>query len=207
MAPATAGPRPLSAEAAASRQIEVMPQPVNGLATLRLLTHPRLPSGLNAVSSAVILDRILAVDPEGALFLSRDATKHWERVPIQWTGKAVAVQAPPRELYPMNAAAQKIRLCLPVRSRLSRSCRRLLGRLRPRRPQPNRPRQRRPQRRFPLTRSPSPPPMQSRDARNALQTHQRSPSDVGQRRRQSLAPARGMKMNPGRRSSPGIRSS
>jgi hypothetical protein len=107
MAPATAGPRPLSAEAAASRQIEGMPQPVNSLATLRLLTHPRLPSGLNAVSSAVILDRILAVDPEGALFLSRDATKHWERVPIQWTGKAVSVQAPPRALYSVNAKARK----------------------------------------------------------------------------------------------------
>jgi Putative zinc-finger len=107
MAPATAGPRPLSAEAAASRQIEGMPQPVNSLATLRLISHPRLPSGLNAVSSAVILDRILAVDPEGAVFLSRDATKHWERVPIQWTGKAVSVQAPPRKLYPLNAAAQE----------------------------------------------------------------------------------------------------
>ncbi len=106
MAPVTTGPRPPSAEAAASRQIEVMPQPVNGLAALRLTSHPRLPSGLNAVSSAVMLDRILAVDPDGAVFLSRDAAKHWERVPNQWTGKAVAVQAPPRELYPMNAAAQ-----------------------------------------------------------------------------------------------------
>ncbi len=107
MAPATAGPRPLSAEAATSRQIEVMPQPVNSLATLRLPSHPRLPSGLNAVSSAVMLDRILAVDPEGAVFLSRDATKHWERVPIQWTGKAVSVQAPPRALYPVNAKVRK----------------------------------------------------------------------------------------------------
>jgi hypothetical protein len=106
MAPATAGHRPLAAEAAASRQIELLPQPVNGLAALRLTSHPRLPSGLSAISSAVMLNRILAVDPDGAVFLSSDATKHWERVPIQWTGKAVAVLAPPRELYPMNAAAQ-----------------------------------------------------------------------------------------------------
>jgi hypothetical protein len=84
-----------------------MPQPVNGLAALRLTSHPRLPSGLNAVSSAVMLDRILAVDPEGAVFLSRDATKHWERVPIQWTGRAVSVQAPPRALYPFNAKVKE----------------------------------------------------------------------------------------------------
>jgi len=107
MAPASGGPRPLAAEAATSRQMELMPQPVNGLAALRLTSHPRLPSGLNAVSSAVMLDRILAVDPDGAVFLSHDAAKHWDRVPIQWTGKAVSVQAPPREFYPMNSAAQK----------------------------------------------------------------------------------------------------
>jgi hypothetical protein len=104
MAPVSAGPRPLAAEAATSRQMELMPQPVNGPAALHLTSHPRLPSGLSAVSSAVMLDRTLAVDPEGAVFLSRDATKHWERVPMQWTGKAVSVQAPPRELYPLNAA-------------------------------------------------------------------------------------------------------
>jgi hypothetical protein len=107
MIPASAGPRPLTAEAATSSQVELMPQPLNGLAALRLSNHPRLPSGLNAVSSAVRLDRILAVDPDGAVFLSRDAAKHWERVPVQWTGKAVAVQAPPREVYPSTAAAQK----------------------------------------------------------------------------------------------------
>ncbi len=107
MAPASTGPRPLAAEAATSGQMELMPQPVNGPAALRLASHPRLPSGLNAVSSAVMLDRILAVDPEGAVFLSRDATKHWERVPVQWTGKAVSVQAPPRELYPVNAKVRR----------------------------------------------------------------------------------------------------
>jgi hypothetical protein len=107
MAPVSTGPRPLAAEAATSRQVELMPQPVNGPAALRLTSHPRLPSGLSAVSSAVMLDRTLAVDPEGTVFLSRDATKHWERVPIQWTGKAVSVQAPPRELHPLNSAAAK----------------------------------------------------------------------------------------------------
>jgi Putative zinc-finger len=107
MAPASTGPRPLAAEAATSGQMELMPQPVNGPAALRLASHPRLPSGLNAVSSAVMLDRILAVDPEGAVFLSRNAAKHWERVPVQWTGKAVSVQAPPRELYPVNAKVRR----------------------------------------------------------------------------------------------------
>jgi hypothetical protein len=106
MAPASGGPR-LASAAATPSQVELMPQPVNGLAALRLTSHPRLPSGLNAVSSAAMLDRILAVDREGAVFLSRDATKHWERVPVQWTGKAVVVQAPPRELYPLNAAVQQ----------------------------------------------------------------------------------------------------
>jgi Putative zinc-finger len=107
LTPANAGPRPLAAEAATSGQVELMPQPINGLSALRLTNHPRLPSGLNAVSSAVMLDRILAVDRDGAVFLSRDAAQHWERVPVQWTGKALAVQAPPRERYPSNAAAQK----------------------------------------------------------------------------------------------------
>jgi hypothetical protein len=107
MAPASAGPRPLAAEAATAGPVELAPQPVNGLTALRLTSHLRLPSGLNAVSSAVMLDRILAVDPDGAVFLSRDAAKHWDRVPIQWTGKAVSVQAPPREFHPLNSAAQK----------------------------------------------------------------------------------------------------
>jgi hypothetical protein len=107
MAPVSAGPRPLAAEAATARPVELAPQPVNGLAALRLTSHLRLPTGLNAVSSAVMLDRILAVDPDGAVFLSRDAAKHWDRVPMQWTGKAVSVQSPPREFHPLNSAAQK----------------------------------------------------------------------------------------------------
>jgi hypothetical protein len=107
LTPANAGPRPLTADADASRQAELMPQPVNGLTALALTSHLRLPSGMTAVSSAVMLDRILAVDPDGAVFLSRDAAQHWERVPIQWTGKALAVLAPPRQLYPSNAAVQK----------------------------------------------------------------------------------------------------
>jgi hypothetical protein len=107
MPPVNTGPRPMAAEAGAAKQAELMPQPLNGLTALHLTNHPRLPSGLNAVSCAVMLDRILAVDPDGAVFLSRDVAKHWERVPVQWTGKAVLVQAPPREPYPLTAAAQK----------------------------------------------------------------------------------------------------
>jgi hypothetical protein len=69
---------------------------------LRLTMHPRLPSGLNAVSSAIMLDRVLAVDPAGTVFLSPDAGRHWEIVPVQWTGKAVAVEAPSRALNPLK---------------------------------------------------------------------------------------------------------
>jgi hypothetical protein len=87
-------------------QMELAP-PGNGLATLQVISHPRLPSGLNPVSSAVMLDRVVAVDSAGAVFLSRDAAKHWEPVPVQWTGKAIAVQAPPRPLHPFSRAVNQ----------------------------------------------------------------------------------------------------
>jgi hypothetical protein len=78
------------------------PQPLNGIMALKLARHPRLPSGLNAVSSAAVFDRLLAVDLAGALFLSHDAGKNWELVTTQWTGKAMEVIAQPRS--PSEAA-------------------------------------------------------------------------------------------------------
>jgi hypothetical protein len=89
-----------------SGQMELMPAG-NGLATLQVISHPRLPSGLNPVSSAVMLDRVVAIDSAGSVFLSRDAAKHWEPVPVQWTGKAIAVQAPPRPLHPFSRAVNQ----------------------------------------------------------------------------------------------------
>jgi hypothetical protein len=63
---------------------------------MKLARNLRLPSGLNPVSSAAVLDRMLALDSAGALFLSLDAGKTWEVVTPQWRGKAVEVVAQPR---------------------------------------------------------------------------------------------------------------
>jgi len=99
MAATNAGPKPLAETAAQTvTQYEMMPQPVDGLAALRLTKHLKLPSGLNPVSSAAMLNRLLAVDSAGTLFLSGDAGKHWDAVPVQWTGKVKGVSAQPRTL-------------------------------------------------------------------------------------------------------------
>jgi hypothetical protein len=89
----------LAAAAVSSSLIGPAPQPLNGIAALRLTRHPKLPSGLIAVSSAVLLNRFIAVDSAGAVFLSQDAGKHWEPVSPQWSGKAVEVVAQPRVPY------------------------------------------------------------------------------------------------------------
>jgi hypothetical protein len=97
--PATnTGPKPLAAPQQTVAQYEMMPQPVDGLAALRLTKHLKLPSGLNPVSSAAMFHRLLAVDSAGTLFLSGDAGKHWDAVPVQWTGKIMGVSAQPRTL-------------------------------------------------------------------------------------------------------------
>jgi hypothetical protein len=81
------------AEAEAQPQPAAMPQTLDGLAVLRLTRRLKLPSGLNAVSSAGTPGRLLAVDPAGAVFLSVDAGKHWDPVQTQWTGKAIELHA------------------------------------------------------------------------------------------------------------------
>ena len=98
MAATNAGPKPLAAPQQTVTQYEMTPQPVDGLAALRLTKRLKLPSGLNAVSSAAMLNRLLAVDSAGTLFLSGNAGKHWDVVPVQWTGKVVGVYAQPRTL-------------------------------------------------------------------------------------------------------------
>lgn len=104
MAPATGGPQTLTVKAVSpqpelTQQAELTPQALNGLAILRLAKHLKLPSGLNSVSSAAMLDRLVAIDSSGSVFLSRDAGLHWEAVRAQWSGKAIEVQAPARTMH------------------------------------------------------------------------------------------------------------
>ncbi len=84
-----------------------MPQPMNGIAVMGLARHTRLPSGRNPVSSAAILDRLVAVDSAGSLFLSHDFGKHWEAIPVPWEGKALLVQAPPHSNTQVMATADE----------------------------------------------------------------------------------------------------
>ncbi len=85
-------------------RLELAPQPLNGFAAMHLAKRVKLPSGLTTVSSAALLNRLLAVDSAGAVFLSQDAGKHWETVNAQWSGRAIQVQAPPQGLYRPKAA-------------------------------------------------------------------------------------------------------
>ncbi len=94
---AGAGISPLSAPS--SPTAELAPQPMNGLAVMRLARRVKLPSGLNTVSSAALLNRLVAIDSAGGVFHSQDGGKHWEAVPPHWTGKAVEVQAPAHALF------------------------------------------------------------------------------------------------------------
>jgi hypothetical protein len=103
--PASGAPEPVTLQAETS-SVQLAPQPLNGLAVMQLARHAKLPSGLNTVSSAAMLNRMLAVDSAGALFLSHDAGKHWEAVRPQWSGKAIAVQAPPQNSYQLTPAAR-----------------------------------------------------------------------------------------------------
>jgi len=102
--PVSDGPEPLTLQVEPS-SVQLAPQPLNGLAVMQVARHAKLPSGLNTVSSAAMLNTLLAVDSAGALFFSQDAGKHWEAVRPQWRGKAIAVQAPPQGLYQLTPAA------------------------------------------------------------------------------------------------------
>src|SRR3954451_21615667 len=90
--------------APASPRAELAPQPMNGPPVMRLAWRTKLPSGLNSVSSAALLNRLLAVDSAGGVFLSQNGGKRWEPVPPHWTGKAVQVQAPSHGLYTLTSA-------------------------------------------------------------------------------------------------------
>ena len=51
-----------------------------------------LPSGLPAVSSVAAMNRMLAIDPAGSVFLSEDAGMHWKSVEKHWEGRAITVR-------------------------------------------------------------------------------------------------------------------
>jgi Putative zinc-finger len=51
-----------------------------------------LPSGLAAISTAIAMRNVLAVDKAGGLFLSTNGGAHWENIGRQWSGQAVAVR-------------------------------------------------------------------------------------------------------------------
>lgn len=87
------------------QQADLVSQPNGQLPVLRVAKRAKLPSGLNTVSSAVLLNRLLAVDSAGSVFLSQDGGRGWEPVFAQWTGKAIEVQAPPHGLYHLMAAS------------------------------------------------------------------------------------------------------
>ena len=102
---ASGGPEPLTAQAIPA-PTQLAPQPLNGFRVMPLARRAKLPSGLNTVSSATMLNQLLAVDSAGTVFLSQDAGKHWEPVRPQWSGKAIAVQAPAQGLYQLMPAAR-----------------------------------------------------------------------------------------------------
>ena len=77
---------------------EIPGQRIHELAYTRIAGHVKLPSGKNTVSSAAVLNRMVALDAAGGLFRSEDGGTHWIAVPVTWGGKAVEVKAPPLQV-------------------------------------------------------------------------------------------------------------
>ena len=75
------------------------------LASLLPVAEAPLPSRLPVTSSAMNAGRTLAVDSAGALFLSKDAGRHWKSVHAPWQG-GVAKLTRPSATPPAAAAAQ-----------------------------------------------------------------------------------------------------
>jgi hypothetical protein len=107
-APGPAGPGPLAVQSLPQMQLKLSPQQLNNLMASRLARRPKLPSGLNAVSSASMQTRLIAVDSDGAVFLSQDAGKPWEPVPPRWAGKAIEVHVEPRTADEFGSATESI---------------------------------------------------------------------------------------------------
>ena len=89
------------------------PQALNEPALFQLAKRAKLPSGLKTVSSAAMLNRLVAVDSEGSVFLSQDAGRHWESVFPQWSGRALQVLGPPPSLYRLSASDQFEAVAVP----------------------------------------------------------------------------------------------
>jgi Putative zinc-finger len=106
--PAQGGPTPLAVQSLPQLQLKLSPQPLSNLTALRLARRPKLPSGLNAVSAASMQSQLIAVDSNGAVFLSRDAGEPWEPVPPQWAGKAIEVHAEPRTADEFKSASETV---------------------------------------------------------------------------------------------------
>ena len=68
-------------------------QQLTGSSAPRKAKSPKLPSGLEAVSTATAQHLMLEIDIAGTLFLSDETGEHWEPVARQWTGRAIEVRA------------------------------------------------------------------------------------------------------------------
>ena len=64
-----------------------------GAAGKRKKEKASLPNGHELLSMASAADRTIALDTQGALFLSEDSGKHWKPVRTQWTGRAVLLRS------------------------------------------------------------------------------------------------------------------
>jgi hypothetical protein len=61
----------------------------------RMASVIRLPGGQHAVSTVSSGKVVLAIDQDGALYISQDQGGTWERIIQQWTGRAVVVRRQP----------------------------------------------------------------------------------------------------------------
>jgi hypothetical protein len=81
------------AQSAPPARFEAMaPRSFAGIAAVRKVQPVKLPSGLNAISTAKADGHMLAIDMAGTLFLSQDSGRNWETVVRQWTGLATEVR-------------------------------------------------------------------------------------------------------------------
>jgi hypothetical protein len=93
--------------AAAAPAPQIAPVPVAGqsfgLATETLAKRKTaklaLPGGAQPLSVASAGRLSIAIDTAGALFLSRDGSKHWQPIKTQWPGRAVLVRAKQSSLH------------------------------------------------------------------------------------------------------------
>ena len=83
---------------------ELSRQSGDGMSVMLPAKRVQLPSGLNVVSSAAVLNQLVAIDSAGTVFLSQDGGKRWDSVKVQWSGKAIQVQSPQGHLALTRAA-------------------------------------------------------------------------------------------------------